>query len=37
MGEDQNKPAPDGFGYRVKGDTGQKLYMNFFTGTGEIK
>ena len=37
MGDDQNKAAPDGFGYRVKGDTGQKLYMNFFTGTGEIK
>ena len=37
MGDDQNKAAPDGFGYRVAGNTGQKLYLNFSTGKGEIK
>ena len=37
MGDDQNKEAPAGFGYRVAGNIGQKLYLNFSTGTGEIK
>lgn len=37
MGEDQNKEAPAGFGYRVAGSKGQKLYLNFSTGTGVIK
>jgi len=36
-GEDQNKPAPDGFGYRVAGKAGQKLYLKFSDDTGRIE
>ena len=36
-GEDQNKAAPDGFGYRVAGQAGQKLYLKFSDDTGRIE
>ena len=37
MGGDQNAAEPDGFGYRVPGKVGQRMYFNFTKEKGKIE
>ena len=37
MGGDQNAAEPDGFGYRVPGKAGQRMYFNFTKEKGKIE